>query len=80
MELEKGQLGAVGTQSVEFTGGALIVKIDAGYGAASADMTVKIDGKALFDAIVGKVPSGPVQDVLKALEGAILGVSAPAQA
>lgn len=78
MELEKGQLGAVGTQSVEIVGGALVVTLHAAYGAASADVLVKVDGKALLDVLVAKIPAGPVQDVAKALEGAIMGaVAAP---
>jgi hypothetical protein len=74
MKVEESTLGSVGSQSLELVDGKAVLKLKAAAGPASVTMELDIDGKVLLDSLLSKMPSGPVQDVAKALEAAILGV------
>jgi hypothetical protein len=73
MEIEQSQIGAVGSQSLELTGGKLILKIELQRGAVKSSHDIEVDGKLLADAVIAKLPP-EAQPFAKAIEGAILGV------
>lgn len=76
MEIASGNIGSVGTASVEFTGGKLVATEV--FGGGMVKNTSEIDGKLVLDAIIAKLPGGIAHDAAKAIEDAILGVGAVA--
>lgn len=63
MDIAEGPIGTVGAYDVEFKGGFLVAKINAGAGPVSANAEVKIGADALLDAIARAIP-GTIDDVI----------------
>jgi hypothetical protein len=74
-ELVDGKLGSVGKYDLAFKEGQLVIELDAGLGASSAGLVLKIDGRQVLDAI-GKLGSIEAS-VVKVIEAAILPAAAP---
>lgn len=63
--IQQGPIGDVGSEKLEFVGGALVITADAKVlgSVVSAGVVMKVDSNALIDAICAAIP-GTVDDVL----------------
>lgn len=69
-DLVGGKVGSVGKYDLAFKAGQLVIEVDAGIGASSAGLVLKVDAKQVLDAI-GKL--GSIEEsVVKVLEAALL--------
>lgn len=73
-ELAQGKLGAVGNYDVAFTGGKLVVSLNASEGPLEEGVVLKLDAGKVMDALASALPGGPlVAQIIGVAKAALLG-------
>lgn len=65
-DIAQGAIGQVGKYDVAFTGGQLVVEVDANVSVGSAGVVIKVDAGKILDALAAAIP-GKVDDAVIAL-------------
>lgn len=71
MKIEEGAIGSVGSQSFELVNGVLVLKAQVASGSLKGSLELDLDGKALVDLVVSKLPEGLAKQIVTGLEGVI---------